>query len=296
MCAVRAVLERLERLESAEGAESHARREMLRQNIDRVKQLKLQGTALNGTQRSITTAAIAIALGWGPGMANLACRTSTPTPAMSPPTRAPALALPSTMDDPEPAPPGLSDASSSPASPPDPQARRAVARSAASPGASPVYAVRDRILGAARSARVPEPLRRAALAAIQTPEVGSWIEMVNLPLDVAALAILTAARTKLEGSSGSLSGPLRRSRRCAAPCATSTPSRRPRPRRRKARLLPLRRRRAGTGERRRWRRHLLRREAGEAGEAGEGARGEREGSARGAQGGRGARRAGRATI
>jgi len=198
VCAVQAVLERLERLQSAEGADCHAQREMLRQNIDRVKQLKLQGTALNGTQRSITTAAIAMALGWGTGMADLACRTSTPTPvAPAPPPMAP-LALPHHALHPEPASPGPSDAPSPMSDP-----TGAAPGPAASPSASPVYAVRDRVLGAVRSARAPESLRRAALAAIQTPEVAAWIEQVNLPLDVAALAVLTAVRLKLEGASAS---------------------------------------------------------------------------------------------
>ena len=43
-----------------------------------------------------------------------------------------------------------------------------------------------------------ESLRRAALAAIQTPETISWMERENLPADVAAIAVLSATATKLK--------------------------------------------------------------------------------------------------
>ena len=56
VCAVQASLEKLER--KLPSSPSGGRSETLAQNIDRVKQLRLQGSALNGTQRSVTTAAI----------------------------------------------------------------------------------------------------------------------------------------------------------------------------------------------------------------------------------------------
>ena len=152
------------------------------------RQLRLQGSALNGTQRSVTTAAIGIALGWGFGMANLPCRCSSPAQPMGPP-QPPPLALPAPAQIPL-----LQFASETLASPllsPAPDLSGEAA-------ALPVYPVRDRIEAAVRSARLSESLRRAALAAIQTPETISWMERENLPADVAAIAVLSATATKFK--------------------------------------------------------------------------------------------------
>ena len=186
VCAVQASLEKLERkLPSSPGG---GRSETLVQNIDRVKQLRLQGSALNGTQRSVTTAAIGIALSWGFGMTNLPCRCSSPAQPMAPP-QPPPLALPA------PAQISLlqfeSETLASPLLSPAPDLSGEAA-------ALPVYAVRDRIEAAVRSARLSESLRRAALAAIQTPEAISWMERENLPADVTAIAVLSAVAIKLK--------------------------------------------------------------------------------------------------
>lgn len=205
VCAVQASLEKLERGIPSDAAAGQ--RAPLRQNIDRVKQLRLQGSALNGTQRSVTTAAVGIALGWGVGMANLPCRCSSPAQPAAPP---PLLALPA----PAPAPaaqalplPLAGAASPLPDSPPPLSPAPDLAGEAA---ALPVYPVRDRIEAAVRSARLSESLRRAALAAIQTPEAISWMERERLPADVAAIAVLSVvSATREAGQQPPALAPLR---------------------------------------------------------------------------------------
>lgn len=188
VCVVQASLEKLERGIPSDAAAG--RREPLRQNIDRVKQLRLQGSALNGTQRSVTTAAAGIALGWGVGMADLPCRCSSPAQPVAP-SPPPFLALPAPAQVPL---LQLAGGAPPPASPPLSPAPDLAGEAAA----LPVYPVRDRIEAAVRSARLPESLRRAALAAIQTPEAISWMERERLPADVAAIAVLAVVSATLE--------------------------------------------------------------------------------------------------
>ena len=199
VCAVQASLERLERGIPSDAAA--ARSESLRQNIDRVKQLRLQGSALNGTQRSVTTAAVGIALGWGVGMADLPCRCSSPAQPVAPPPP-PLLALPAPAQVPL---LQLAGGAPPPASPPLSPTPDLAGEAAA----LPVYPVRDRIEAAVRSARLSESLRRAALAAIQTPEAISWMERERLPADVAAIAVLAVVSARLESGQPPALAPLR---------------------------------------------------------------------------------------
>ena len=78
-----------------------------------------------------------------------------------------------------------------------------------------MYPVRDGILSAARVARVPEAVRHAALAAIQAPDVSSWIaHEANLPSEVVGVAVLvtvaaSAVATNADAARAAL-GELRR--------------------------------------------------------------------------------------
>jgi len=197
VCAVQAALERL--AASAEASRDGAHDmspEALRLAADRVKQLQLSGTALNGSQRSTTVAAIGIALDWTPANADAVCApcASRPRHAPPPPPPPPPPLLPPRLAPPGPAPP-------SPIALPAPQLLHlpppgATADEDLAPDSPPalrmVYSVRDGILSAARVARAPEAVRRAALAAIQAPDVAGWIgHEAILPPDVIGIAVLS---------------------------------------------------------------------------------------------------------
>ena len=192
VCAVQAALERL--ATSAEASRDGAHDmspEALRLAADRVKQLQLSGTALNGSQRSTTVAAIGIALDWTPANADAVCAPCASRPRAPPP---PPPLLPPRLALPGPAPPSpiaLPPAQLLHLPPPGATADEDLAPDSP-PALRMVYSVRDGILSAARVARAPEAVRRAALAAIQAPDVAGWIgHEAILPPDVIGIAVLS---------------------------------------------------------------------------------------------------------
>ena len=219
VCIVQAALERLaSNAEARHEGFSEMSTEALRLAADRVKQLQLAGAALNGSQRSTTVAAVGIALGWTATSAEVGCVPCARAPSRPPPPPPLPQRL---LGLPEPAPP-------SPIALPPPQlpypyppspGAIAIAGEEVAPDSPPalraVYSVRDGILSAARVARVPEAVRHAALAAIQAPDVSSWIaHEANLPSEVVGVAVLvtvaaSAVATNADAARAAL-GELRR--------------------------------------------------------------------------------------
>jgi hypothetical protein len=206
VCIVQAVLERL----AARGGEGLASLSSeftlaeLDQSIQRVKQLQIVPSSLNGGARTTCIAAVSIALGWTSQVAKRPCAPVIPFAQVrlrESPAPAALSNVPSPM---APLPPPMA-----PLAPPNAlDVAVAVAAAPTSATSSPVqvvnphvYAVRDRILGASRVAQVPDAVRRAALAAIQTPKVIEWIEgEAGMHTDVLGVIVLIAVAAKIDGA------------------------------------------------------------------------------------------------